>query len=247
MSEPLSESTRALANEAAAALVGDIFGEGDEGEPEAPSGPTGEYEEPVTQGEGEVTDDVIELPDLRIDLDDEDDDLFEDELPASPIDEEEEFTPVNQIEEYEDEDTLRARLAQAERKAQHYERLRADEARKRWKTEAVKRYPLSAAIVDEIKATSKRSFLREAKKAHISIAPVVKPYVDAYNKLRAEARTEVRGEVETEVAEAWGKPTTGPGTAPVRAAQNQGKIDQARARGDLSGVIKERFEQGLRV
>src|SRR5206468_4063129 len=73
---------------------------------------------------------------------------------------------------------LLARARAAERKAEHYEKLRIQEAKKSWTEEAQKFFPLSAHVVDGIQADSRKSFLKQAKAAHEAVVPYVKEITD---------------------------------------------------------------------
>lgn len=166
------------------------------------------------------------------------------ELDAPEVDDQ---TIQQELEQTEDWDTmsdqersLLARATAAERRAKHFEDLRVTEARKSWVTEAEKFFPLSAHVLPDIKATSRTSFLKQAKEAHAAVIPYVKQVTDkAKEQIEAE-KTKAKAEARTEAEAAWGKlPTDTNGGPPSEAQVDQDRIKRSRERGDLSSTIRE--------
>ena len=169
-------------------------------------------------------------------------------------DDEDDHTPPSAVvedepEEFEYEDPavaeLKRRLAAAEKKAAHFEGLRAQEGRKNWAKEAERRYPL--ATLDTITATSKRAFLRQAALSHNTNYQALKPHLDRLAEAQAKLKEQADAEARAGAIEAWGRPLTGPGVVPVEASARQDELEAARATGQLSrvlGVIRKQAERG---
>lgn len=181
-----------------------------------------------------------EFPNLDIEVPE---DLLEElEVP----DEEEEVEEEDEEEEYEYEDaeTLKAKNAKLARENQFLKEQKVRQGVKTWKQEALKYFPLSEYKLDEITATSRRSYLKQARAAEAAIKPTVqkllgiaKATIDAEKE---KARTEARGEVE----KAWGKPTTGPGQPPSNADLSDVDVLQINDKGGLSAVFKQMMDSG---
>lgn len=205
--------------------IGDLFGEQTEDAPaEAP-------EAAVQETEVEA---AVELPDWEAasrDLFTEDE---EDEPDFTALADEElsEVEDTNLVPtEYDDEDTARLKreALAAKKKAEHFERLHLKNSRKAWEAD-VRSQPWAEFLpkdLSNMKATSHRDFIKQARVIARANAEVLKPH---FEKLQAErdrlaelARAEARQEVQT----AWGKPTVGSGRVPPTAAQQQSDVDQA--------------------
>jgi hypothetical protein len=65
--------------------------------------------------------------------------------------------------------------------------------------------------VEEIKATSRRGFLKQAAAQHERYARKLKPILGQLEELKGRAIETVKGEVRAETEAAWGRPTSGPG------------------------------------
>lgn len=138
---------------------------------------------------------------------------------------------------YEDPD-LHKRLLAAEKKAQHYEQLRAKEASKSWRAEATKYFPLAEHSFGEIKATSRRGFLREAKRIHDTTFSYLKPHLDKLQEATEAAKAAATAEAREDAERAWGRPTTGGSEVPSMTAEQEKRIARARRSGDFSDVVK---------
>lgn len=244
------------AEEAAAARARELVAESvegmdDEAEQEAPSG----QEAPPAQDEHEADQPRAEQPETQEEPEEEGFNL-DPEIPEElrslyeePDFEEEASEELSAESDEDDEDEYvdpdvreerRKRLA-AEKRAQYLEGLRVQDQRKKWEAEAVKYTPLSEPFLSDIKSTSRRAFLRDAKKLHDR----AKPKVEAY--LRAE-REKLRAELRSDAAKAWGKPTVGAGEVPSEARKALESIEEAKARGaPLHEIIKLRAEAGLNL
>jgi len=172
----------------------------------------------------------VELPeDLEAELDAPD---FEAEAEAEVIDDGEEY-----VEGYEvDSEERRKRIA-AEKKAAWLEGRLAETNRSKWEAEAKKYFPLSEHALANIKADSRRAFLREARTAHQAVLPYVKPLVDKLAEAEAAVKAQAKADGRQEAQAAWGTPTSGPGSAPVAASARNEELDAARRSGNLAKVI----------
>jgi hypothetical protein len=150
--------------------------------------------------------------------------------------------------EYDDSELTEEALAErkrriiAEKKAAHFENLTATRERKKWEAEVLKHYPFSKHALPNIKATSRRAFLKEAKAAHDAVKPYIKETV---NKLVAESEEERAGLAAQERARAeaaWGKPLVGGGTGEGNpaAAKHWQAWETAREKNDLAAMIVAR-------
>jgi hypothetical protein len=106
---------------------------------------------------------------------------------------------------------LKARLAKAEKKAAWAERKRAESQRAKWEAEAEKYFPLSKHALGDIQATSRRGFLREAKRQHEIVRPHVQVFVEELKKKQDAAVESAKAAALEEAKRAWGRPTVGPG------------------------------------
>jgi hypothetical protein len=178
-------------------------------------------------------------------------DAEEDDDPAPDFEAEAEAELLNEEishSEYADDDEEyvhsedRKRAIVAEKKAAYYERLTATRERKKWAAEARKQWPLAEHALGKITATSRRSYLREAKAAH----DAVKPYFETYGKkLREDIEAErgtLKAEEKEKAKEAWGEPTTPPSGTP-NTRDWEGEISAARRDQDLARLIGIRREQ----
>lgn len=174
----------------------------------------------------------IELPDdLRDDL----------ELPEAEDDDV--VAELEGTEEYQllDEEgrKLLARARAAEKKAEHYENLRLREAKRGWKEEALKFFPLAAHALDQIAndAKSHRDFRRKAQAAHEAVVPYVKEVTDKAKAVIESEKEKARTEARADAEHAWGRPAKGGGT-PVEASITQEQVARNRERGDLASTVK---------
>ena len=163
---------------------------------------------------------------------------FLDEPDFEPTDEEVEAVVVEETnddaEEWQEEldpevAKLKKELAKERKRREHAEGLRLRSERSKWEKEAGRYFPL--ADLTAINATSRRGFLREAKKAHDTAKPRVMGYLEAERKRLAE-------EARVNAQKAWGKPLAGPGAPPSDAKAKQDEIEKARSTGSLQRVIK---------
>lgn len=171
---------------------------------------------------------------------------FSTELPADLLAEldEPEFTPGEQedddLAEYEDDSPeLVSRLRAAERKAAYYEGLRVADAAKGWKDEASKFFPLSEPFLTEIKATSRRSFLKQAKAAHERMVPLVEEKILGPTRQALESeRARITAEARADAERAWGRPAIDATPVPSEVTATREEVDRNRQRGDLAATIK---------
>lgn len=208
--------------EAAAAAATTMVEEGNEA-PETESG----SEETVEEVEYPTFD--IELPaDLAALIDEEDPSDFEvtedelDELSA------------------EHEDTSRevlARMRAAEKRAEHLERLRVQEARKNWNEEAAKYFPLAEPFLEEITATSKRGYMRTAREVHEKMKPKFEQAVAQYKQANDQAKTKAEEEAKEEAKKQWGQ--AGPShESPSEATTTLQSTRERRGKMELSDTIR---------
>lgn len=149
--------------------------------------------------------------------------------------------------EYEDDERVvaerRKRIA-AEKRAQHFEQLRARDQKTQWVAEAEQYFPLSRHAIPNITATSRKAFLREARDAHEAVRPYVEEYLTRAQKMVQGERAVATEQARAEVQQAWGKPTTGPGVAPVEQAERAAVLDRARKTGSLEQQMKALLQTG---
>jgi hypothetical protein len=97
------------------------------------------------------------------------------------------------------------------------------------------------ALPRDIKATSHRSFNREAQKIQAKVEPwfeenyagPLKGYLDT-------VREQIRAEERANAEKAWGKTSPGPGTVPIESSERQARMEKARNSNDpLLNTIKE--------
>lgn len=177
----------------------------------------------VAEGGDEAT---FELPSFS--LIEEDDE--EDEDPVAAVEDDEAA-----VGEYEDEDQLRARLARAEKQAKHYEKQAVEAKQGQWRKKYKEMYPL--ANVDEINATSRRSFEKAAISSHNANYKLLEPMLTQLQEAAAKLKTSVTAEARTEAAAAFGKPVAGPGIVPLEASAQTEELIAARKTGDLRKVV----------
>lgn len=126
---------------------------------------------------------------------------------------------------------LRKRAEAAEKKAAHYEKLRLDASKKTWAAEAKEFFPLSNP--DDISATSRRDFLRQAKSRHDSLKPTVEAFLAAEReKLQAQA------------AAMWGRPTVAGPQVPGQATEEVEAERRAQEAGGFDGLLKHWVKSG---
>ena len=173
---------------------------------------------------------------------------YEPEVPQDILDglEEPDFTALAEEEvtndedlNYEDGDTeeRKARIA-AEKRVAWLEGRIVDQNRAKWEAESIKYFPLSEHKIKDIKADSRRAFMREAKAAHEAVLPYVKPLIDQLTAAKDAAKAEGALEGRQEAANAWGTPTVGPGSVPVLAGAQNHELNEARKSGKLENVIR---------
>lgn len=167
---------------------------------------------------------------------------FEAEAEAQMLDEE--ISHQDDDEWVYSEDRKRAIIA--EKRAAYLESQNAKRERGRWEAEARKQWPYSTYAFQNIKATSRRQFLREAKAAAEAVTPFIKEVVAKREAELAAERANLKAEEKAKAAEAWGEPTTPPaGTPNVR--DWDAEIAAARRDQDLAriiGIQRERDQAG---
>lgn len=126
--------------------------------------------------------------------------------------------------------SLKAQLRKAEKRIAWEQEKRAEVRREKWESEARKYFPLSDYALSDIRATSRRGFLREAKKAHEAIKPVAMQIAKQYADAHAAAKEKAIAEGKQAAAEAWGKPTVSPGgREATTASEREKKIQEAKS------------------
>lgn len=150
--------------------------------------------------------------------------------------------PEEDDDEYEDSDrvrALRAELLKERKRREWAEQKRTEAKREKWVEEATKYFPLSEYALSNIKATSRRGFLRDAKKAHDAVKPVAmriaKQYADAHEAAKKAAIEEGR----EHATQAWGKPTVAPGGR--QATTEQERSERVQKAKSLEERIKARI------
>lgn len=138
--------------------------------------------------------------------------------------------------EYDEEKReLKKQLKIAQKKAEHFEKLRLQADRSKWEAEAEKFFPF--ADPQAIQADSRRAFLRQAKAQHEQIKTAVQPVIDKFQADRETIRAELEAEIRAEVTAAWGRPTVNPNPVPAEAKDKTDKVDALiQSRGLAAGI-----------
>lgn len=246
----LTEAESQAAADVANALMADFIGAPPVVEaPEAVAVPASS---PVVEDTVEVAEEVTEAPSFEYDPEVPEDILAE--LNEAEIDDEVEreiaTRPAAEENEYgyvEDEDAVRERIRLAKRN-EYLERELAKTKSTSWKDEALKYFPLAKYKLDDINATSRRSFLKQAKAAHETILPhVQEALADAKQFVDAE-KVAAYAQAKTAAAEAFGKPLSGPDINEIdQAAANSNLTlarEEAKKTGSLVNVFKRLMEAG---
>ncbi|MHB8742565.1 MAG: hypothetical protein ACYC9L_05505 [Sulfuricaulis sp.] len=167
------------------------------------------------------------------------------DLLAQPDDDEEVvYTEPDYVapapDEYEDPAVaqLKTRLAKAEARLKHEESLRVQNQSKAWREEGKRRFPF--ADVEEIQATSRRSFLKQAQAQHERVERKVSPFLAELEKLREQVVTEAKTEGRETAERAWGIPQVGPQAGTVTASEAQASLDRRQYKNPLE-MIKARL------
>jgi hypothetical protein len=203
----------------------------------AAAGETPSSQETVAAPEAqEATEEEFRLPEFRlVEIEDDED---EDLLPTEEVEDDDESL----VDEYEDESVLRAKLAKLEKQNQHLAKQAAGAKLDSWRKKYKAMYPLAA--VDDIEATSRRSFEKAAVKSHNTNYRLLEPHLTELKKAYELVVGTATAEGRAAAIAAFGKPTAGPGIVPLEAsAQTEGLV-AARKTGDLRKVISELFKQG---
>ena len=166
------------------------------------------------------------------------------DLLAQPDDDEVGFSEPDYVapvsDEYEDPAVaeLKNKLAKAEARLKHAETLRIQNQQKAWHEEGARRFPF--ADVEEIQATSRRSFLRQAQARHERVERKVSPFLTELEKLREQVVTEAKTEGRATAERAWGIPQVGPQTNVVTASEAQASLDRRQYKNPFE-MIKARL------
>lgn len=196
--------------------------------------------------EGEQPEPVVEeappeLPSLQADTTG-----IEDILEEQPEEEEEPEPPADEddtaYDQY-DPDQLQAKLRKLEKQNKWLEEQRVTSGRKTWAAEAERRFPL--ADVDEIKATSRRGFLKAAAESHTRYEKKLKPILGQLDQLRSDVVSGAVEEGREQAAERWGKPTGGPQqplTERAEAQSSQAQQLDRRRHSTVAEMVKARFQ-----
>lgn len=140
--------------------------------------------------------------------------------------------------EREDDPVAKAKIAKLEKQLAHERKLRAKEKTPEWKEEARKFFPLSESVLNEIKADSRRSFLRQAKEAHDTLLPFAKRFADAATRAVEVEREKAAEAARKAAVEAWGQVPPSEPTEEAKTVTPDDALARARQRGDLTGAIK---------
>lgn len=170
----------------------------------------------------EVPDDIA---DLLAEPDDEPD--YEAENADEP-----DYTVAESQDEYEDPEVARLRRehAKLKKRAEHLERENLKRQRKAWVADAAKAFPLAAT--DDIQATTRKQFLREAQARHNAAKPTVEKFLQQQQAAQRKAQQE-----------AWG-PAVSHGNVPSAALAQEEAVNHQVRRGSLSGAIRELMKNG---
>jgi len=175
------------------------------------------------------------------------------ELNLAEIDDEVErelSTRVPDEDEYgvvEDEDAVRERIT-LQKRNQYLEAELAKTKSTSWKAEAEKYFPLAKSSLDDIQATSRRAYLRQAKAKHEEILPHVQSVLSEAKQFVEEAKAAAKAEGKTAAAAAYGKPLSGPDVNEIdQAAANSNLTlarEEAKRTGSLVNVFKRLMDAG---
>ncbi len=160
---------------------------------------------PSYEADTEGIEDLLAEPDDDLDIEDPDD--------PEPV--------LVQTDEYDDPEVakLKAQLVKAQKQLSHQTQLRAQDNEKKWAAEASRRFPL--ADVDEIHATSRRSYLRKAQEQHDRYNRKLEPVLSKLDALRTEVIQEAKAEGRAHAEQAYGRPTVAPQIAQVEHSEQQ--------------------------
>lgn len=239
----MKDAALAAATEAASEVLAEDLGifaeapdQGEQPEQEAESTTYNSSEEFVASlEEPEIPEDIlalVETPDFEAEAEAEVESYLAHEAEEATLDDdyENEWDP-------EKKKLLKA-LRAAEKKAEFYETKRVEAEQGKWKDEAEKYFPY--ADTTQIKATSRRGFLRAAKEQHeakktevASVEARIRPKVEAQiaADLRAQIEAEVRAELKEQAAQAWGSPTVNVTTAQQGISNDENFDKVLKARG----------------
>ena len=146
---------------------------------------------------------------------------------------------------YQDDDEtqkLKKELAKAKKREAFLVEQNISTGTPGWRADAEKYFPLSAKSLDDIKATSKRDFLRQAKAKHESILPMYEAMKTAYVEKDKKRDEVVRAEIRAELEAAWGTPTSIPSELPDPPSDAREKIQSVRRKKSLAETIKLRLQ-----
>lgn len=236
MSNAASEAAAGLAPELAAELIGKLAPSELAASSElvqevaAAAGGSPSSQETVAAPEAQETTEEFRLPEFKlVEIeDDEDEDLL---APVAEVEDDDEQL----VEDWEDPEVLRAQLAKLKKQNEHLAREASGAKLESWRKKYKEMYPL--ANVDEIDATSRRAFEKQAVKSHNAnykiLEPQLKELAEAWEKVKGAATAEGRAAA----AAAFGKPTAGPGIVPLEVSAQTEDLVAARKTGDLKKVI----------
>lgn len=221
------------ATEAAAGLVDDLVGAEQAAEvPQEAAQAAEQTKETVDTVEFDL---APELPDdLQMEM-------------AGPDPEAYEVEPVYQDDtedddEYEDPAVTaeRNKRKALEKKVAWMEEQQLLQARARWVEKDAQYFPLVNAEEIAAKASSRREFARLAKAENDRLKPLVEKFVAAEREKVAQT-----GQAQqAELAEAWGKPTAGPGYVPAEALETAAQIEKIRKAGSFLDATRARLGLG---
>lgn len=142
---------------------------------------------------------------------------------------------------------LRKQNAKLQKRIAAQERQRAAGSRATWKDEAERFFPCASPFLDEIDASSRKEYLRQAQAVHERNLPYVQAQVAQANAEARQAKATAREEARQGAREAWGTPLVT--TAPMETSQSNADLERniarARQRGGLAGQMTEKVRSGL--
>ena len=163
------------------------------------------------------------------------------ELATGTVDENDDFD-----EQYASEETVaeRKRRVAAEKKAAWLEERLADTNRDKWTAEAEKYFPYASHALKDIKATSRRQFLKQAQAKHEEMKPHLATYLKAAGTVVTQTVEAARSAAETEVKESWGKPTVDASNAVTQEAVFEAEVAKSRLE---SKSVEEHFRRLIKA
>jgi hypothetical protein len=203
-----------------------------------------EQEEAPSESEDSAAPEVEEVQET--DFPDLDAEIPEDILEALEVPDEEDEDEEEEEEEYEYEDAeeLKRKLTAERKKRKFLEDQKIRQGVKAWKAEAIKYFPFSESSLDNIQATSRRSYLKAARAEHEKVKPIVQRMAKVFQDKIEEEKKKGFEQGRAEAQASWGKPTTGPGAPPVEGELSVEKQLALNEKGGLAAVYRAMMDSG---